>query len=88
MSETLDWFPDTREGQLAKAKAWVQVLLSGNPPPFGVPQTEANSFAALTTQAGNTLDMAKSGDRTPVITAQCRDDFGKPSGGHSLRRWR
>ncbi|MDR0636968.1 MAG: hypothetical protein LBF87_07805, partial [Treponema sp.] len=65
MSETLDWFPGTRDGQLAKAKAWGRVLASSSPPPFGVPQTEVTSFAALTTQADNTLELAKSGERTP-----------------------
>ena len=77
MSETLNWFPGTRNGQLAKAKAWGHVLASSSPPPFGVPQTEVDSLAALTTQADNTLELAKSGERTPVITAQCRDDFEK-----------
>ncbi|MDR1398839.1 MAG: hypothetical protein LBJ41_02825 [Treponema sp.] len=75
MNERTDWFPTTREKQLEKARTWIHVLLPGNPPPFGVPQGEAEGLKTITDEAGNSLELAVSGDRTPVIIAKCRDDF-------------
>jgi hypothetical protein len=70
-----DWFPGNREKQILMAKGWGHELSSSTPPPFGVPQTEVDSLGTLTTQAEKSLEQAQSGERTPVIIAQCRDDF-------------
>ena len=75
MSETTDWFPGPRIEQLGMGKIWVKVLSSSTPPPFGVPQNVVDSLAALCAKAGNTLEAAMSDERTPVVTALCRQDF-------------
>jgi hypothetical protein len=56
-------------------KSWVSVLGS-SAKPVEVPQAEVQSLAALCAQAEKTLELAASSERTPVITAQCREDFG------------
>jgi hypothetical protein len=40
-----------------------------------MPHFDVQEFITLTTKAETTLELVKSGERTPVITAQCREDF-------------
>jgi hypothetical protein len=60
---------------LAMANTWIHVLMSTIPPLFGVPPVEVQVLSDLVAQATATLVLAKSGDRSPVITAKCRADF-------------
>jgi hypothetical protein len=77
------------------AIAWTHLFGSSSPPPFGIPPAEVQEFTNLTTTAETTLELAKSGERTPVITAQCREDFERrelmrpPTSGKELpySRW-
>jgi hypothetical protein len=57
------------------AIAWTHLFGASSPPPFGIPPAEVQEFTSLTAKAETTLELAKSGERTPVITAECREDF-------------
>jgi hypothetical protein len=68
------WLPGSRDEQLAMAKTWSMVLaVKGTV--WGVPEkdvTELNTYIGV---ADTALLHAKSSDRTPVVTAQCREAF-------------
>jgi hypothetical protein len=95
MPHFFEWFPSSRAEQLAMAIAWTHLFGSSSPLPFGIPLAEVQEFTNLTTTAETTLELAKSGERTPVITAQCREDFERrelmrpPTSGKELphSRW-
>ncbi|MDR1567019.1 MAG: hypothetical protein LBS48_07040, partial [Treponema sp.] len=42
---------------------------------WGVPEAECTALANLTAEADRIPTLAMSGERTPVITAQCREAF-------------
>jgi hypothetical protein len=52
MAYNKDWFPARREDQLAMAGTWARVLLSSNPPRFGVPAAEAATGIRRTKTTG------------------------------------
>jgi hypothetical protein len=75
MSQKTDWFPGTREGQLAMARDW-QSVLAVKADAWGVPQNVVQELAALTATAAAALNTAKTETtRTPVATAQCKEAF-------------
>ena len=74
MAKTQDWFPGRREFQLEMAKIWTGVL-QVKAAAWGVPQDECTALAGFTTAADQILTVAKSGQRSPVITAQRGEAF-------------
>jgi hypothetical protein len=75
MAGNKDWFPGTRDAQLAMAKKWV-LILTDKGPDWGVPDAEVQAFSGLTSVAGAALTAAKNENtRTPVVTARCREAF-------------
>jgi hypothetical protein len=75
MAHYTDWFPTTRDGQLAMAKDWVTVT-GTNAHLWGIPLTAVQELGGLTDTADTALATAKNETtRTPVATAQCRTAF-------------
>jgi hypothetical protein len=75
MSTSKDWLPNDREGQLAMAHNWVNIL-SGKAPSWSVPTDDCTELQTLAAAAADTLAAAQSETtRTPVATAQCREAF-------------
>lgn len=68
------WYPGRRDGQLHMVKTW-NTVFTVKGPAWGIPQTEIDALKDLTVKAEGALDKAKSGDRSPVITAECNEAF-------------
>ncbi|MDR0337532.1 MAG: hypothetical protein LBI18_10625 [Planctomycetaceae bacterium] len=68
------WFPGKRVDQIAMAKDWLQIL-SAAKPPWGIPDAEVSELRQLTEVAEELLAMAMSGERTKVVTAECKTAF-------------
>jgi hypothetical protein len=77
MAKETDRFPNSRDKQLAMAKIRV-VILTAQGAAWGIPELVTAGPAALTGEAGSVpaATMNKS-TRTPVVTARCREVFGK-----------
>jgi hypothetical protein len=75
MTHYKHWLSGGRDDQLHMARTWRDVLgVKGTA--WGVPPADITEFSALIDTAGVKLDAAKSGERTAVITAECREAFG------------
>jgi hypothetical protein len=75
MAKTTDWFPATRDGQLAMAKEWITVLHTKGVQ-WDITDAAISELEDWTEDAGNALTAAKNeATRTPVTTARCRDAF-------------
>jgi hypothetical protein len=70
-----DWLAGTREGQLNMAKVWKNVIQTRGSG-WGIPQTVMTELGAAIDNAGEILQTALSGDRTPIITTECQRLFG------------
>ncbi|MDR2418943.1 MAG: hypothetical protein LBD79_07795 [Treponema sp.] len=70
MSNSEHWLPGKRVNQLAMAKNWGTRAAALN-----VPASEVTELATLTTAADTALEEAQSGERTPVVTANCKAAF-------------
>ena len=68
------WLPGRRDDQIRMAKVWGAALAQKGPA-WNVPATDCTELAGLTAEADAALTLAKSSDRSPVITAQCRTAF-------------
>ena len=69
-----DWLPGKREHQLALGKDWYAVLTARHIS-WGIPETVLSNLDNCVDAAGVALGRAQSSDRTPTITAQCREAF-------------
>ena len=76
MAGYVNWLPGRRDDQLAMAKSWSAVLAVKGAG-WGVPQADIAELNTLIAAADAALLRAKSSDRSPVITAQCREAFGE-----------
>ncbi|MDR0629075.1 MAG: hypothetical protein LBG24_05470 [Treponema sp.] len=77
MAVTSDWFPASRDEQLAMAKNWGNILAARGTE-WKVPDADVQELAALTAIADTALAAAKNeAARTPVVSAQCREAFQK-----------
>ncbi|MDR2782581.1 MAG: hypothetical protein LBB48_01850 [Treponema sp.] len=75
MANNIDWFPGSRDGQLAMAKLWLLVL-EACAVLWGIPAAVAQALAAAVDAADAALGVAKNETtRTPVATAQCKAEF-------------
>ena len=71
-----DWIPGRRDDLLAMAKVWLTVF----PPKsqeWNIPDSEKTELEAVVAAAEDILAKAKSSDRSPFITALCREAFEK-----------
>ena len=71
-----DWAPGRRDDLLSMAQVWLAVF----PPKAGewnIPNSEKTELEAAAAAAAEVLAKAKSSDRSPFITAQCREAFDK-----------
>jgi hypothetical protein len=69
------WLPTKREDILGMAKVWLDVLDTAKATAWGVPTAERAELVPLVSTAEGKLAAAKSNERTPVITAECREAF-------------
>jgi hypothetical protein len=75
MSTTRDWFPASREQQLAMARDW-QSVAGTNAHLWGIPPSVLQELDSLIQTADAALTTAQNETtRTPVATAQCRAAF-------------
>jgi hypothetical protein len=74
MSNIRDWFPGRRELQLEMAKVWL-LALQVKAVLWGAPEEVCTALAGLVTAAEQILALAMGSQRTPVITAQCKEAF-------------
>jgi hypothetical protein len=75
MPKTTDWFPGTRERQLAMAKEWITVLHARGVS-WNIDNARISELEDLAEDAENALSAAKNeATRTPVATAKCRQAF-------------
>jgi hypothetical protein len=59
MSQRTDWLPANREGQLAMARDWINIL-SGKAPPWGVPVADGAELQTLAANAAEALSATQS----------------------------
>ena len=76
MTTSKDWIPSRRADIIQMAKTWSTVL-STKATQWSVVPTETTELNNLTTAAETILTKAQSNERTPVITAQCKEAFDK-----------
>ena len=69
------WLTTKRDDILRMAKVWLNVLDTAKAAAWGVPAAERTELAPLVSAAEQKLAAAKSSERTPVITAECREAF-------------
>jgi hypothetical protein len=69
-----DWLPARRDLQLAMAKNWHKAI-EANAVKWKIPATAAFPMQAIIEKAEEVLNKAKSGERTPVNTAECKEIF-------------
>jgi hypothetical protein len=75
MSISKDWLPNGREGQLAMARDWMDVV-GPNESAWGIPPAAMQELNTRYQAAENALAVAKNETtRTPVATAQCKEAF-------------
>jgi hypothetical protein len=75
MATKSDWFPASRDEQLAMAKAWGSVL-PAKKTAWNIPTAAITELTGLTTTADAALAAAKNeATRTPVATTQCKTAF-------------
>jgi hypothetical protein len=70
-----DWMPTTRDGILAMAKNWVNLIPAK--PAWNIPQPLINELVNATGEADAALTQARSAERTTYITAECKAAFDK-----------
>jgi hypothetical protein len=70
-----NWLPGKREDVLRMAKVWLDVLDTAKATAWGVPAAERTELVPLVSTAEQKLAAAKSNERTPVITTECREAF-------------
>ena len=68
------WLPGRRDDQLFMAKNW-ETVLAAKAAGWNVPPAEVAGLGTLAADAEAALTLAKSGERTRIITAQCKDAF-------------
>jgi hypothetical protein len=72
-----DWYSGSRDGQLAMGKNWV-VVLNVKGTGWKIPPEDTQALGAVVGEADAVLTTAKNETtRTPVVTAQCREVFGR-----------
>jgi hypothetical protein len=75
MSASKDWLPNSREGQLAMCRDWLDVLAT-KAAVWGVPDATVTELTALEGAADTALTTAQNETtRTPVANAQCKTAF-------------
>jgi hypothetical protein len=74
MAYYTNWLPGSRDDQFAMAKTW-SVVLAARGADWGVPEADIAELNTLIAAADAALFHAKSSDRSPVVTAQCREAF-------------
>ncbi|MDR2617420.1 MAG: hypothetical protein LBC62_00995 [Treponema sp.] len=75
MAGYVNWLPGRRDDQLAMAKTW-SIVLAAKGPAWGVPEKDTTELNTYIGAADSALLHAKSSDRSPVVTALCREAFG------------
>jgi hypothetical protein len=76
MAAKRNWFPYSREEQLAMAKNWI-VIMTDQGTAWGIPAAVTTELTNVTGAADSVLAAAKNETtRTPVVTAHCREVFG------------
>jgi hypothetical protein len=68
------WLPGGRDDQLHMAKTWLAILKVKGAS-WGVPEADIAALEALIAGAEAKLDVAKSSERTAVVTAECKAAF-------------
>ncbi|MDR2485284.1 MAG: hypothetical protein LBD55_07810 [Treponema sp.] len=71
-----DWVPSRRDDLLSMAKVWLAVLPAKSNE-WNIPDSEKAGLETLAAAAEDILAKAKSSDRSPLITALCKDAFDK-----------
>lgn len=74
MAYNVSWLPGPRTGQLTMAKTWSPIL-GDKGASWGIPATDITELNSCITVADAALLRATSSERSPVITAQCREAF-------------
>ncbi|MDR2185128.1 MAG: hypothetical protein LBO80_05595 [Treponema sp.] len=70
-----DWMPGRRADQLAMCQNWIIVMTAAKRTAWNIPQDQFTDLANHFDTAHELLQRAKSSERTPVITEQCREAF-------------
>lgn len=68
------WLPGRRALRIAMAKTWCPVLVNKGSE-WGVPAADITELNGFITIADAAMQLAESSDRSPVITARCREAF-------------
>jgi hypothetical protein len=77
MSQKNDWFPGSRDDQLTMARNWIAIM-TAKASDWGLPPGLAADLTTLADTAETALSRAKNeATRTPVVTARCREAFGR-----------
>ena len=76
MAHNSDWLPSRREFQLTMAKSWITVMgIKGGA--WDITKEEISDLNKLVANAEKLLAKAVSSERTTIVTAQCKETFGK-----------
>ena len=75
MGKNKDWWPSSRDEQLAMAKEWAKILIAV-PPHWGINEYEALEFINFATSAEEALQLIRDRHtRTPIAREDCDEAF-------------
>jgi hypothetical protein len=75
MAKAVHWLPGKRADQLVMVRNWTGVMTGEKRTAWGVPQAQFTELETFYVAADGLLQKAVSGERTPVITEQCKEAF-------------
>jgi hypothetical protein len=70
-----DWLPGKRADRLVMCRNWLNIMTPKIRTAWGIPQARYTELETLHGNAEALLAKAESGERTAVITEQCREAF-------------
>jgi hypothetical protein len=70
-----DWMPGRRPDQIVMCRNWIGIMTTEVRTAWGIPAAEFTELGTLFGTAQVLLQKAQSGERTPVITKQCKEAF-------------
>jgi hypothetical protein len=75
MAKTTDWMPGKRANQLVMARNWIGIMTPETRTAWGIPEARFTELENIYDSAEELLQKAMSGERTAVITEQCKEAF-------------
>ncbi|MDR2793244.1 MAG: hypothetical protein LBB61_06210 [Treponema sp.] len=75
MAKITDWVPGKRANQLVRARNRIGIMMPETRTAWGIPESRFTELKDIHDSAEILLQKSMSGERTPVITEQCKEAF-------------